>query len=56
MDYWLDNENFYIELSTRPAKSIGPADMWEKGEKALSNALENKRIDYQIRRRDVFFL
>ena len=41
-------KHFQIELSTRPAKSIGTDEMWEKAEKALTNALEQKGISYQI--------
>ncbi len=40
-------EHFQIELSTRPAKSIGTDEMWEKAEKALMHALERKNISYQ---------
>jgi len=39
--------HFQIELSTRPAKSIGTDEMWEKAEKALMHALERKNISYQ---------
>ncbi|MBN2031296.1 threonine--tRNA ligase [bacterium] len=41
-------ENFLIELSTRPNKSIGTAKMWNMAEKALTNALEYKKLTYQI--------
>ncbi len=41
-------ENFLIELSTRPNKSIGTDKMWNMAEKALSNALKSKKLDYQI--------
>jgi threonyl-tRNA synthetase len=37
-----------IELSTRPAKSIGSDEMWAKAEGALSGALEKKSIPYQL--------
>ena len=41
-------ENFQIELSTRPAKAIGSAEMWKKAEKALAQALNKKNIQYQV--------
>jgi len=41
-------ENFQIELSTRPSKAIGSAQMWEKAENALKRALDRKNIKYQI--------
>jgi threonyl-tRNA synthetase len=37
-----------IELSTRPEKSIGSDEMWEKAETALKNALDTSGIAYQI--------
>ncbi|NLE87527.1 MAG: threonine--tRNA ligase [Myxococcales bacterium] len=37
-----------IELSTRPAKSIGSDEMWEKAESALKQALDEKGIPYQV--------
>ena len=37
-----------IEISTRPEKSIGTADMWERAEKALEKALQNQGIEYRI--------
>ena len=41
-------DNFTMELSTRPAKSIGSAEMWERAENALKNALATKGIQYQV--------
>lgn len=41
-------ENYKMELSTRPEKSIGSAEMWEKAETALRNALKTKGLDYQL--------
>lgn len=38
----------HIELSTRPAKSIGSAEMWTCAETALQNALEALHIDYKL--------
>ena len=43
-------EEFQIELSTRPPKSIGTAEMWKKAENALMHALERKNIFYKINR------
>ncbi len=39
---------FLIELSTKPAKSIGTDEMWVRAEKALANSLESKKISYQL--------
>ncbi|NQT26362.1 threonine--tRNA ligase [candidate division KSB1 bacterium] len=41
-------ENIMIELSTRPVKSIGSAEMWNRAETALQHALENKKISFQV--------
>ncbi len=38
----------HIELSTRPAKSIGTDEMWAGAELALTNVLEGEDIDYQL--------
>jgi len=40
--------NYQIELSTRPAKSIGTPAMWKRAEEALAAALDSKGIPYQI--------
>ncbi|MDP9120992.1 MAG: threonine--tRNA ligase [Acidobacteriota bacterium] len=37
-----------IELSTRPAKSIGTAEMWEHAEGALRAALERHGTEYRV--------
>lgn len=39
---------YRIELSTRPEKSIGSDEMWETAESALHAALKAKEIDYAI--------
>jgi len=44
-----------IELSTRPEKSIGSDEMWEKAESALRGALESKGIEYQLNEGDGAF-
>jgi threonyl-tRNA synthetase len=38
----------HIELSTRPEKSIGSDEMWERAEAALRHVLEGDGIDYQL--------
>jgi threonyl-tRNA synthetase len=37
-----------LELSTRPAKSIGSDEMWERAEGALKRALDDKGVAYQL--------
>jgi threonyl-tRNA synthetase len=37
-----------MELSTRPEKSIGSDEMWEKAEGALKRALELKGVEYTL--------
>ena len=37
-----------LELSTRPQKSIGSAEQWERAEAALRGALESAGRDYQL--------
>jgi threonyl-tRNA synthetase len=41
-------EKFDIYLSTRPEKFVGEPGDWEKATKALSNALEEEKLPYQI--------
>ena len=41
-------EDVVIELSTRPARSLGTAEMWERAEAALKAALESRGISFQI--------
>lgn len=40
--------NFRLELSTRPEKSIGSDEMWQKAEKALESALDKRGMKYQV--------
>jgi len=40
--------DYRVELSTRPKKSIGTDEMWEKAESTLENALKKKKIDYKL--------
>jgi len=41
-------ENYEINLSTRPEKSVGGDDIWEKAETALKGALSRKGWDYKV--------
>ena len=41
-------EDVHIELSTRPEKSIGSDEDWEKAEGALREALERLEIDFTL--------
>jgi len=40
--------DYKIDLSTRPEKSIGDDEMWERATTALKNALEAKGMNYSI--------
>lgn len=44
-----------IELSTRPEKSIGSDDMWNRAESALKSALDAKKINYVVNAGDGAF-
>lgn len=46
---------YKIELSTRPDKSVGTDEMWEKAESSLRNALGKKKLDFQINEGDGAF-
>ncbi len=37
-----------VEISTRPEKSLGTAEMWEKAEAALAAALERRGIPFRV--------
>lgn len=41
-------EDFRIELSTRPEKSIGTDEMWERATSALQSSLEHLGISYKV--------
>ncbi|HVT57711.1 MAG TPA: threonine--tRNA ligase [Thermoanaerobaculia bacterium] len=43
-------EQVGIELSTRPAKSIGTAEMWQRAEAGLQATLDRRGIIYRINR------
>jgi threonyl-tRNA synthetase len=44
-----------IELSTRPEKSIGSDEIWERAEGALRGALESASIEYELNEGDGAF-
>ena len=46
---------YTAEISTRPAKSIGTDDMWEKAESFLKEALERRGIAFDINEGDGAF-
>jgi threonyl-tRNA synthetase len=37
-----------LELSTRPAKSLGSDEVWNQAETALKEALDEKKVEYQL--------
>jgi threonyl-tRNA synthetase len=41
-------QNYEINLSTRPEKSVGNDDIWEKAMIALKEALEDKGWEYKV--------
>jgi threonyl-tRNA synthetase len=43
-----DLHDVRLELSTRPAKSIGSDEVWEKAEAALKSALDDQGMAYQV--------
>jgi len=47
--------DYSMELSTRPAESIGSDEDWERATQALKMAMESKGIDYQINEGDGAF-
>jgi len=44
-----------VEVSTRPEKSLGTAQMWQRAEASLQAALDRRGIDYQINEGDGAF-
>lgn len=46
---------YIVELSTRPEKSIGSDEIWEKATGALKEALDSKKIKYKINEGDGAF-
>jgi len=41
-------DNYHVELSTRPEKSIGSDEMWEKAEDTLKQVAKELKLDYQL--------
>ena len=41
-------EKISIKLSTRPEKRVGSDEVWDKSEKALQDALENKNLKWEL--------
>ena len=48
-------DDYFVELSTRPAKSIGSEEMWDKAEGILKEMIEKKGLDYNINEGDGAF-
>ena len=48
-------DEFEVELSTRPEKSIGADEDWEEATRALEDALKDKGIEYDINEGDGAF-
>ncbi len=46
---------YHIELSTRPEKSMGTEEMWERATAALQNVLEKRGLDFKINEGDGAF-
>ncbi len=46
---------YKVELSTRPEKSIGTEELWEKSTTALRNALDTRGINYKVNEGDGAF-
>ena len=46
---------YHVELSTRPAKSIGTDENWEKTTAALRSALDSQKIEYKVNEGDGAF-
>jgi len=41
-------EEVIIKLSTRPEKRVGSDEVWDKAEKALEMALDNKQLEWEL--------
>ena len=50
-----DLDDVRIELSTRPEKSIGSEEIWQRAESALREALDADGIEYQVNEGDGAF-
>ena len=53
--YRLFGFDIKLELSTRPEKRIGSDELWDHAEAALTNALEQHRLEYQVNAGDGAF-
>ncbi len=47
--------NYHVELSTRPEKSMGSSEMWEKATRALESVLQKKGIPFKVNEGDGAF-
>ena len=47
--------NYHVELSTRPEKSMGSDEMWEKATSALQSVLDKRGMPYKINEGDGAF-
>jgi len=50
-----DFEDLGIELSTRPEKSIGTTEMWDRAEAGLKSALDASGVEYGVKEGDGAF-
>jgi len=41
-------DQILIKLSTRPAQRVGADELWDKAEKSLEDALNHKRLDWEL--------
>jgi threonyl-tRNA synthetase len=48
-------DDYFVELSTRPEKSIGSKKMWDKAEGILKDMIERKNLNYNINEGDGAF-
>ena len=48
-------DDIKIEVSTRPEKSIGSADLWRRAEDALTGALRSRDLEFEINEGDGAF-
>ncbi|MFH0831420.1 MAG: threonine--tRNA ligase [archaeon] len=46
---------YHVEFSTKPEKRIGSDEIWDKAEKALSNVLKKKKVEFKINKGDGAF-
>jgi threonyl-tRNA synthetase len=48
-------DDYFVELSTRPEKSIGSKKMWDKAEGILKDMIQQKNLNYNINEGDGAF-